>query len=182
MVQLHAQALEDRQVDRQQRLADVKARENLLLQQQDVVARCARRLAAVEPAGPAADDHDVPDVVRAVARRHTRPNSSEVLIPPNAKLLFIVIFMLVRRGLAAHVAERRAARDRPCPGSRVGATKPSCIIARQNADSSAPQAPSVCPVWPLVELIGHACRRAPGSVAWLSAMSPASVAVAWALM
>ena len=95
-VELHAQSLEDRQVNRQQRFPDVKARENLLLEQQDVVPRHGQKVGGGASRRASADHHHVPERAR---RRHTRRNRSEVLIPPKAKLLFMVISMLgSRRG------------------------------------------------------------------------------------
>jgi hypothetical protein len=54
-----AQAREDRQVDRQQRFADVEAREHFLLQDQDVVAVVRQQVGGGRARGPAANDQDV---------------------------------------------------------------------------------------------------------------------------
>ena len=165
VVQHHAQPLEDRQVDRQQRLADVEAREDFLLEQQHVVAVVRQQVGRGRARGPAADDQDVAGRLSSRRRgRHTRRNSSEVLMPPNAKLLFIMMFMFGCVD-AFHFADSAAARsgDRACRGSSSAPGSRSFIIARQNADSSAPQAPSVWPGVSLGRADRDACRRTPAA-------------------
>src|SRR5690606_13503206 len=135
-----------------------------------------------QPVGPEPDPGDAGDQVGPARPRvalpggdglhavhAAAPNSSEQLLPPNPKELFITL-----RGLPSALSKRTCA---PQAGSRallfrVPGSSPCSSASSANTDSTMPAAPRVCPVQPLVEL---ACS-ARGNTAATARASTASLA------
>src|SRR5690606_16993923 len=119
--------------------------------------------------GPQADAFDR----GGEGRGHGRENTSEQLLPPKPKALFIAWAM------SARALSKRICGPHTGSGTallRVPGNSPCSSASSANADSTMPAAPRVWPVQPLVEL---ACRVGGNSAATAAAstLSLAGVAV-----